>query len=100
MLKCLSIQAAGRNGHLGGRPLVALEFTIRKLFVRIVHVLVGDLGHLEHVDSVGLEDFLHGVVAEDVPLVSRVLQVVALDVSPELLGDLWSRHLGDAAEKS
>jgi hypothetical protein len=60
----------------------------RSLLVQGIQLLVDKLGHLEHVDPVGLEDFSHRSIAEDVSLVGRVLKIIGFDVLPELLGHL------------
>src|SRR4030095_12594730 len=54
--------------------------------------LVYHLGHLEHVDrGLAAEDRLQGGVGLDHPLVLRILELVLLDVGPELLGDFRPR---------
>lgn len=53
------------------------------------------LVHLEHVDLGLLEDGRHLFVAEDLALVLWVLQLVALDVLPELLDDLRAGELNN-----
>jgi hypothetical protein len=56
-------------------------------------VLVDQFGHLEHVDlRLAAEDGLQRGVSLDHPPVLRVLQLVLLDVRPELLGDLGARN--------
>ena len=47
-----------------------------------IEVVAYELVHLEHVDLVHLEDGLHLLVAEDLSLVFRVLEVVPFDVFP------------------
>lgn len=49
--------------------------------------------HRKHVDRVDVEDLSHRVVAEDLPAIVRVLQVVGLDVFPNLFDDLRSGAL-------
>src|SRR5436190_20611872 len=58
-----------------------------------LQVLVHKLGHLEHVDD-GLtaEHGLEVLVGLDVPPVLGVLQLVLLDVGPQLLGDFGPRN--------
>jgi hypothetical protein len=58
-----------------------------------VEVVSQELVHLEHVDPGLLEDRLHLVVAHDLALVGRVLQLVQLNVRPQLLDDLRSGQL-------
>lgn len=53
-----------------------------------VEMAPNHLVHLEHVYLGLLENGMHLVVAQDLPLVFRVLQLVSLDVFPELLDDL------------
>src|SRR4051812_6144566 len=58
-----------------------------------LEVLVHQLDHLEHVDHrLAAEDRLEVVVGLDVPPVLRILQLVLLDVRPELLGDFRARN--------
>lgn len=61
------------------------------LFIWIIEVLIKKFGHGEHVDAIGLEDCPHLVVAYDVALVRRILQIVATNVLPDLLSSLGSR---------
>ena len=63
------------------------------LFIRIVQVLIQDLGHGEHVDPVLFEDGAHGVVTTDLSAIAGILQVVGTDVLPDLLHGLRSRQL-------
>jgi hypothetical protein len=58
------------------------------LLLDIVELLPQDLVHGEHVHLVLLEDQLHLLVAPDLALVVRVLQVARLDVLPYLLDGL------------
>ena len=51
-------------------------------------MLADELGHLEHVDRVLVENDLQGLVGIDVALVLGILQLVLLDVRPELLDHL------------
>ena len=57
------------------------------LFFRIIHLLAHELGHGEHVDLVLPKHFAHRAVAQDVSLVSRILEIVAFDMLPQSLGD-------------
>src|SRR6185437_7608092 len=60
---------------------------------RLLDVLVDELGHLEHRNlALAAEDRLELVIGVDHPTLLRVLQVVALDVRPELFRDLRARH--------
>lgn len=52
------------------------------------------LVHLEHVDRVLLKHLAHPVVTDNLALVAGILQVVRLDVLPELLDNLGSGQLG------
>src|SRR5206468_8964987 len=56
--------------------------------------MLGDeLGHLEHVDlALSSEDGLQGVVGIDHSAVLAVLQLVSLDIGPELLGHFGARY--------
>src|SRR5262249_15064869 len=61
-------------------------------------VLAHKLGHLEHVDlGLPAENGLQRVVRLDHPLVLLILQLVLLDVRPELLRDFgpWDRLAAD-----
>lgn len=61
-----------------------------QLLLDRVEVVADQLVHLEHVDGALLEDGLHAVVTAYLALVGGVLQVVGLDVLPQLLDDLWA----------
>ena len=67
------------------------------LLVDRVQVAPDQLVHLEHVDLGLLEHGRHLVVAEDLALVLWVLELVALDVFPELLDDLRAGELVTAS---
>jgi hypothetical protein len=56
-------------------------------------MIANDLIHLEHVHLRLLENSMHFVVASDLSLILWVLKVIRLDVLPQLLDYLWSRHL-------
>lgn len=75
------------------RKFVKRQFQKRRLFVRVVQVLVQNLGHGEHVDPILFEDGAHGIVTADLSAIARVLQVVVPDVLPDLLHRLRSRQL-------
>lgn len=51
------------------------------------------LVHLKHVDRVLLEDCLHPLVTAYLAFVLRLLQVIGLDVLPQLLDNLRSGQL-------
>lgn len=51
-----------------------------------------ELRHFEHVDGVLAENGFEGLIAVDIALVGWILQVLALDIGPELLCDLGARH--------
>jgi hypothetical protein len=56
-------------------------------------MLGNELGHLEHVDSgLSAEDLLEGGIGVDVALLCRILEILALDVDPELLDHLRAGH--------
>jgi len=57
------------------------------LVFRVIHLLAHELGHGEHVDLVLPKYFPHRTVAQDVSLISRILEVVAFDVLPQSFGD-------------
>ena len=50
-------------------------------------MLADELGHLEHIDDLlACKHGREGFIRVDVPLILRVLELVLLDVGPELLG--------------
>jgi hypothetical protein len=51
------------------------------------------LVHLKHVNSGLFKHSVHLFVAANLALVIGVLQVIAFDVLPKLLDDLWARQL-------
>lgn len=57
----------------------------RDLLVRAVQILADDLGHGEHVHPVLFEDSAHRIIAADLALVARVLEVVCPDIFPDFL---------------
>ena len=63
-------------------------------------VLAEVLGHLEHGHFVLAEDFPELVIGEDFAAVLRVLQVVRLDVVPNLARHLAPRHRVGADDRS
>jgi hypothetical protein len=65
----------------------------RSSSVHVDHVSVDEFGHGEHVNPIGLEDAAHSLVADDEALISRILQVVSLDVPPQSFRDFGSREL-------
>lgn len=60
------------------------------LLIDRVQVVPEELVHLEHVDLCELEHGAHLLIASYLPLVVRILEVVAFDMLPEFLDDLWS----------
>jgi hypothetical protein len=58
-----------------------------------IQILAQNLVHAEHVHAVLLEHGAHGVVAADLALVGRVLQVALFDVFPDLLDGLRAGEL-------
>lgn len=56
-------------------------------------MVANQLVHLEHVDRVLLEHFAHSIVTDNLAFVAGVLQIVRLDVFPELLDNLGSGQL-------
>lgn len=65
------------------------------LLILAVEVLAEELGHCEHVDAVLLEDGAHEVVAENMPLIRGVLELMFSDVLPYLFDGLRPRELVD-----
>ena len=58
-----------------------------RLFFRVIHLLAHELGHGEHVHLVLPKHFSHRAVAQDISLVSRILEIVAFDVLPQPFSD-------------
>ena len=51
------------------------------------------LGHLEHCDfALTAENDLELIVGQNVALIARILQIVRLDILPELFHDLAAGH--------
>lgn len=65
----------------------------RILFIRVIQVLIENLGHREHMDSVLLEDSAHRLITSDLAAVGRVLQLVLANVLPNFLNCLRARKL-------
>lgn len=66
--------------------------------LRLRQMLVDQLGHLEHGDLLlAAEDVFEFVISIDITTVFAVLKVMALDVGPDFLGHLCTRH-GIAAD--
>lgn len=61
------------------------------LFLRIIHLLAHELRHGEHVHLVLPKHFSHRAVAQDISLVSRILEIVAFDMLPQSFGDFGTR---------
>jgi hypothetical protein len=70
----------------------------RRNLIHGIQILIQYLVHGKHVDAILLEDGAHGVVAANLALVGRVLQVALLDVFPYFLDGLGARELGFAQE--
>jgi len=52
-------------------------------------MLAYQLGHLEHVDySFATENLLESFISDDIALLGWILEILALDVNPELLHNL------------
>ena len=52
-----------------------------------------ELRHLEHVHHIlAAEDLLEVRISDDIALVLRVLEILSLDVDPELLNDFRAGH--------
>lgn len=58
-----------------------------------IKLVAKELVHLKHVNRTLLEYGLKLIVAEDLSLVARILELVRLDVLPELLDNLWAGEL-------
>ena len=66
---------------------------IRQKRSRVLDMAGDQFGHLEHVDlRFAAKDRLQLIVGHDFPLVAGILEIVFLDVIPELLGDFGSRY--------
>lgn len=73
---------APRVGSVGTSQAKAIIFRIRRSFVRVVQLLRYQFGHGEHVDLVLPKNLSHLGVADDESLVTRVLQIICLDIRP------------------
>lgn len=67
--------------------------TRRPLFTRVVEVLIQDLCHCEHIDTILLKNSTHGLVAYDLPFVGWVLEIVLADMIPYPLDGLRPGNL-------
>jgi hypothetical protein len=65
----------------------------RTLFLYFIELLAQDLVHGEHVYPVLLENCMHSLIASDLALVLRHLQVPLFDIFPDFFNDLWSWEL-------
>src|SRR5688572_8412627 len=84
----LSTEAIGKGGRKGR----AVRSLLSHLPAELFEVLADQLRHLEHVDRrLTAEDALQGRIGLDHALVLDVLQLVLLDVGPQLLRDLGPR---------
>ena len=90
-----------RNLREGLRDRPAQRFSSRLVPVRsqpgkrlrLRQMIVDQLGHLEHGDLLlAAEDAFEFVVSIDITTVFAVLKIMALDVGPDLLGHLGTRH--------
>lgn len=63
------------------------------LFVWVIQVLIENLGHGEHMDSILLKYRAHRVIAADLSSIGGVLQLFFTDILPYLLDSLWTREL-------
>jgi hypothetical protein len=61
--------------------------------VHSVEVLIEDLVHSEHVDTVLLENSAHSIVAADLAFIVGILEISLFDVIPNLLDGLGARQL-------
>ena len=60
---------------------------------RLGKMLRDELCHLEHIDDrLTAEDRLQSRICVDIALILRILEIVLLDIDPELLHDLRARH--------
>lgn len=63
------------------------------LFLNVIKLLAKNLVHSEHMNALLLEHRLHSLIAPDLALVGRVLQIAGFDVFPYFLDDLGPRKL-------
>lgn len=73
-----------------GTTTLSHEPLQRQLLLNRIEMVSNFLVHLEHVNLGLLKHSHHLLVASDLALVARVLQVVSLDMLPELLDNLRS----------
>src|SRR3982750_1727448 len=68
---------------------------------RLLEVLVAELRHLEHRDArLATEDRLQVLVGVDLPAVLGILQVLLLDIAPELLGHFRARKRSGSDDRA
>lgn len=72
-------------------PVMRFEGSI--LFIGVVQVLIENLGHGKHVDSILFEDSSHRLVASDLAAIGWILQLILPDILPDFLNCLRSREL-------
>ena len=65
----------------------------QRLFIRVIQVLIQDLGHGEHMNPLLFEHSAHCIVAADLASITRVLEFIFPDVLPDLFDCLRSREL-------
>ena len=74
----------------GGRAERGRLFAIRE---RLFHVSGDEFRHLEHgYFALTAEEWLQLVISQDIALVRRILEVMLLDVLPDLLDDCTAGH--------
>jgi hypothetical protein len=61
------------------------------LFFNIIELFAQDLVHGKHMHLVLLENRMHPLVAANLALIFRDLQVPLFDILPDLLDHLWPR---------
>lgn len=58
------------------------------LFIRVIQILVKNLGHSEHVHTLLLEYSTHRIVTADLATITRILQFIFSDILPNLFNCL------------
>jgi hypothetical protein len=83
---------------LGGQLCLSTKFATKFFrhhisLLRIVEIVVQNLGHLKHVHLILLENRPHRIVATDLPSIARILKLVGMNVFPKSFDGLWTRKL-------
>lgn len=67
--------------------------SLLRLLVSGVEILVENFGHGEHMYAVLLENRTHSIVTSNVTAITRILQVIGVDILPKTFDCLRTREL-------